>query len=133
MHSIRELFNQNSDAGFGLLLMDAANAFGSISRSAALWNARVLWSRRSHFLFNSYRGHALLIIQGSSSTLLSKEGVTQGVPSAMKLYAIGLLPLTLKLKDSSDFVKGQWDIFKSNEEFLQTNEEEVVPKWTQTW
>ena len=75
---------------------------------------------------------ALLIIQGSSSTLLSKEGVTQGVPSAMKLYAIGLLPLTLKLKDSSDFVKGQWDIAKSNEEFLQINEEEVVPKWTQS-
>jgi hypothetical protein len=133
VHSIRELFNQNSDAGFGLLLMDAANAFGSISRSAALWNARVLWSRCSRFLFNSYRGYALLIIKGSSSTLLSKEGVTQGVPSAMKLYAIGLLPLTLKLKDSSDFVKGQWDIFKSNEEFLQTNEEEMVPKWTQSW
>ena len=51
----------------------------------------------------------------------------------MKLYAIGLLPLTLKLKDSSDFVKIQRDIAKSVEEFLQTNEEEVVQKWTQSW
>ena len=31
----------------------------------------------------------------------------------MKLYAIGLLPLTLKLKHSSDFVKSQWDIAKT--------------------
>jgi len=28
---------------------------------------------------------------GTSIVLLSKEGVTQGVPSAMKLYSIGLL------------------------------------------
>ena len=51
VHSIRDLFNQNSDAGFGFLLMHmyGANTFGSISRSAALWNARVLWSRCSQF------------------------------------------------------------------------------------
>ena len=54
-----------------------------------------------------------MIIKGSSAILLSKEGVTQGVPSAMKLYAIGLLPLTLKFKHSSDFVKSQWDIAKT--------------------
>ena len=86
------------------------NAFNTISRGAALWNTRVLWSRCSRFLFNSYRGFALLIIVGTSIVLLGKEGVTQGVPSAMnsKLYSIGLLPLTLKLKDSSEFVKTKW-------------------------
>ena len=47
----------------------------------------------------------MLIIKGISGILLSKEGVTQGLPSAMKFYAIGLLPLTLKLKDSSEFVQ----------------------------
>ena len=77
--------------------MDAVNAFYSISRPTIQWNARVLWSRCCRFLFNSYRGFALLIIKGSSAILLSKEGVTQEDPSAMKLYAIGLLPLTLKL------------------------------------
>ena len=45
-----------------------------------------------------------LIIKGTQEVLLSKEGVTQGIPSAMKVYAIGLLPLILKLKVSSDFV-----------------------------
>ena len=104
IHAIRELFQDKCDDRFALLLMDAANAFNSISRSAALWNARVLWTRCSRFLFNSYRGYALLIIKGTGVTLLSKEGVTQGVPSAMKLYAIDLLPLTQKLKATSEWM-----------------------------
>ena len=108
IHVIRELFQDKCDEGFGLLLMDAVNAFNSISRSAASWNARVLWTRCSRFLFNSYQGYAILIIKGTSKTLLSKKGVTQGVPSAMKLYAIGLLPLTKKLKHNSEFVKEKW-------------------------
>ena len=105
IHAIRQLYQEKCDDGFGLLLMDASNAFQTISRAAALWNARVLWSRCARFLFNSYRGYALLIIKGTSATLLSKEGVTQGVPSSMKLYAIGLLPLVQKLRVSSDYVK----------------------------
>ena len=55
-----------------------------------------------------------MIIKGTSEVLLSKEGVTQGIPSAMKLYAIGLLPLTRKLKESSDFVKNEWKIVETD-------------------
>ena len=124
--------------------MDAANAFGSLIRSGALWNARVLWTRCSRFLFNSYRGYALLIIKGTSVTLLSKEGVTQGVPSSMKLYAIGLLPLTQKLKYSSDFVKKEWELAKSmtteaDADIIRTNTDieyimnEETPTWSQFW
>ena len=54
-----------------------------------------------------------MIITDSSAILISKEGMAQGVPSAMKSYAIGLLPLILKLKHSSEFVKSQWDIAKT--------------------
>ena len=135
IHSTRELFNNKCDEGFGLLLNDAENAFNTISRAAALWNARVLWCRCSHFLFNSYRGFALLIIPGTSIVLLSKEGVTQGVPSAMKLYSIGLLPLTLKLKDSSAFVKTAI----ANNEFVSSQNSgknlnsQDPPRWTQSW
>ena len=35
IHPIQELFQERCEDGFGLLLMDAANAFGSLSRSAA--------------------------------------------------------------------------------------------------
>ena len=45
---------------------------------------------------------------------MSKEGLTQGIPSAMKVNAIGLLPLILKLKESSDFVMNEWKIEKNN-------------------
>ena len=65
VHSVRQIYNKKSIEGFGLLLMDADNAFNSVKRSAALWNSRVLWVRCSHFLFNSYGGFALLIIKGS--------------------------------------------------------------------
>ena len=140
IHAIRQLFQNRSDDGYGLLLMDAANAFNSISRSAALWNARVLWTSCSRFLFNSYRGYALLIVKGTAVSLLSKEGVTQGVPSAMKLYAIGLLPLTQKLKDTSDFVKQEWEIFQNEVDCLldtyidvESFRDEQSPNWSQFW
>ena len=55
VHSIRQLYDEKADSGFGLFLSDADNAFNSISRSVALWNARVLWVRCSRFLFNSSR------------------------------------------------------------------------------
>ena len=64
-----------------------------------LWNIRVFWSRCSIFLFNSYRGYALLIIKGSNEFILSKEGITQGDSLGMKAYGIGQLPLTRKLKN----------------------------------
>ena len=131
IHSIRQLFEDKCDSGFGLFLSDADNAFNSISRSVALWNARVLWVRCSRFLYNSYRGFAILIIKGTSEVLLSKEGVTQGIPSAMKLYAIGLLPLTRKLKESSDFVKNEWKIVETDYD-LQIDIDNK-PNWKQWW
>ncbi|CAN0148619.1 unnamed protein product, partial [Heterosigma akashiwo] len=39
-----------------VVLVDASNAFNSLDCQAALWNCRILWSRASYFLFNTYRG-----------------------------------------------------------------------------
>ena len=43
----------------------------------------------------------MLIIRGTSECLLSKEGVTQGDPLSMFMYAIGTLPLIRSLRDPS--------------------------------
>ena len=103
IHAVRELFDLHSDDGWGVLLVDARNAFNSVNRVAALWNARVLWLPR--FLFNSYHGYARLFIQGSDHFLLSKERVTQGDPLSMMLYAVAVLPLIHSLEDSCDWVQ----------------------------
>ena len=105
IHAVRELFDLHSDDGWGVLLVDARNAFNSVNRVAALWNARVLWLWCSHFLFNSYRGYARLLIQGSDHFLLSKEGVMQGDPLSMMLYAVAVLPLIRSLEDSCEWMQ----------------------------
>ena len=93
-----ELYTQHSGNGWGLLLVDAKNAFNMVNRVAALWNARVLWPRCSRFLFNTYRGFARLVLRGSDECLFSKEGVTQGDPLSMLIYAVALLSLVKSLK-----------------------------------
>ena len=77
IHAVNELFEENKHDGWGVLLVDAANAFNSLNRIAALWNIRILWPRCARFLFNTYRGWAALVVRGSSRLLYSKEGVTQ--------------------------------------------------------
>ena len=42
VHAVHELFDEHCNLGWGLLLVDATNAFNSVNRVAALWNARVL-------------------------------------------------------------------------------------------
>ena len=93
VHAIKELYEENSGTGWGLLLVDARNAFNSVSRVAALWNVRVLWPRCSRYLFNCYRGYAIQVVRGAEEHVLSREGVTQGDPLSMLMYAVAILPL----------------------------------------
>ena len=91
IHAMKEIFAAEETEG--LLLVDASNAFNVISRAATLWNCRVLWPRCSVFLFNSYRGFAVIIVKSLQADgrkgkrapfpLLSREGTTQGCPLAM--------------------------------------------------
>ena len=94
-----DLFDEHKGTGWGVLLVDASNAFNSLNRKAALWNARHLWPRGCRFLFNTYKGSAALILSGSAMLLYSKEGVTQGDPLSMAFYALSVLPLIRSLKD----------------------------------
>ena len=73
VHAMSALYDDHSNDGWGFLLMDATNAFNSVSRAAALWNARVLWPSCSRFLFNTYRGYTFLLLKTSNEMLLSRE------------------------------------------------------------
>ena len=100
IHSVGSIFESKSHDGYGVLMVDAKNAFNSINRAVSLLNARVLWPRCSRFLFNTYRGYSSLWINGSSDPLFSREGITQGDPLSMLFYAVALLLLIRLLKSS---------------------------------
>ena len=78
------------------LLVDATNAFNLLNRQTALMNIHVTCPSIATALTNVYRGDGNLYIQGQ--VLKSREGVMQGDPLAMSMYALGILPLIQKLK-----------------------------------
>ena len=78
VHAMSALYDDHSKEGWGFLLMDAANAFNSVNRAAALRNVRVLWPSCSHFLFNAYMGYSFLLLKSTDEMLLSRESMTQG-------------------------------------------------------
>ena len=82
IHAMNELFDANlsNSSGWGVLLIDASNAFNSLNRISMLLHVRKLWPRCARFVFNTYRGWPVLVMRGMSDYILSKEGVTQGDP-----------------------------------------------------
>ena len=57
VHAITGMFEDHCDlpSGWGVLLVDASNAFNSLNHAALFWNVHVLWPCCSHFFFNTYR------------------------------------------------------------------------------
>ena len=90
---MRNLFED--DGTEAILMVEALNVFISLNRETALRNIRILCSVLAPMLTNMYQSHSMLIIDGDH--ILSQEGTTQGDPLAMAIYAIGTLPLILKL------------------------------------
>ena len=98
MHDIYDL--EETEA---VLLIDAENAFNSINRKAMINNICILCPIIGTYVKNCYTVPARLFIIGGKE-ILSKEGTTQGDPTAMASYAIGLTPL---LKFLFDYIKEQ--------------------------
>ena len=68
VHGMCKWFELKSSDGFGMLLVDAKNAFNTISREAALLNVRVVWPLCSRFPFNIYQGYSSLWIDGTGKS-----------------------------------------------------------------
>ena len=94
IHAIHDTF-ESSDCE-AVLLVDAENAFNSINREAMLQNIDILCPIISTFIKNSYTAPSRLFVH-EGKEIASKEGTTQGDPTAMAAYALALTPLMTHL------------------------------------
>ena len=93
IHAMRSVFqDEGTDA---VLLVYASNAFNNLNRKVALMNIALLCPAITPILTNCYRGNAQLFVNGE--TLLSREGVRRGDPSAMAMFALASMPLIRKV------------------------------------
>ena len=93
------MFNKESTEA--VLMVDASNAFNAINREAFLHNTNILCPSISTYVNNCYSSPTDLYIQGGRS-LKSEEGTTQGDPTAMAIYALGITPLLAWLSKKSN-------------------------------
>ena len=87
---MHDIFNDGNTEG--ILLIDAENAFNSINRKVMLHDWKFICPVIASYISNCYMYPARLFIT-SGRELLSKEGTTQGDPTLMSAYALGMLPL----------------------------------------
>ena len=87
-----------------ILIVDAENAFNSINRKALLHNIEYLCPAIAKFFYNCYAISARPFIIGGKE-LRSREGTTQGDPTAMAAYALGLTSLLNHLQSVKRSVK----------------------------
>ena len=104
VHAIRELYEENHSAGWGLLLVDARNAFNFIEQGRC--PLELSYSIVSLFPILIY-GYPSLTLQVStkSEALYSKEGVGQGDPLSMLMYASALKPLIQSLSNPTTWIQ----------------------------
>ena len=105
IHAMKEI--QSLQETEVILLVDANNAFNTINRQAALHNIRIICPAISTILNNTYQKPIRLFITGGEE-IRSTEGITQGDPLAMAMYALAISPLIQKLKIDEPNAKQVW-------------------------
>ena len=95
IHDVYEMLNKESAEA--VLMVDASNTFNAINREAFLHNTKILYPSISTYISNCYSSPTDLYIQGGRSKK-SEEGTTQGDPTAMAIYALGIKPLLAWLR-----------------------------------
>ena len=98
IHALRNVFTaMETDA---VLLVDADNAFNSLNRAVALHNIQYTCPPLATIVINFYRSSSRLFVTGGME-LSSEEGTTQGCPLSMALYAISVVPLINKCRNTA--------------------------------
>ena len=98
IHSMHDVYDLEETEA--VLLIDAENAFNLINRKVMLHNISILCPIIATFVNNCYAVPARLFVIGGKE-ILSNEGTTQGDPTAMAAYAIGVTPLLRLLYDQT--------------------------------
>ena len=96
IHAIYDVYQQ--DGTEAVLLVDADNAFNSINRKAMLHNISITCPLITTFIANCYMKPARLFVVGNHE-IKSREGTTQGDPTAMGASALGITPLIYFLSE----------------------------------
>ena len=105
VHVMERLFNRPDTEG--VLFVDAANAFNSLNRKAALHNVARVCPALSKVFCNTYGAPIRLLVSGGGE-VMSQEGTCQGDPLAMALYAVAITPLIRRLQKSNPNVTQEW-------------------------
>ena len=77
-------------------MVDPPNAFIAINREAFLHNTKILCPSISTYINNCYSSPTVLCIQ-SRRFIKLEEGATQGDPTTLAIYALGITPLFASL------------------------------------
>ena len=79
-----------------VLIEDASNAFNAINWETCLHNTKILCPSISTYVNNCYSSPTDIYIQGGRS-IKSEERTTQGDPTIMTIYALGITLLLVWL------------------------------------
>ena len=82
-------------------MIDASNAFNAINREAFLHNTKMLCPSISRHINNCYSSPTDLYIRCGRS-IKSEEGATQGDPTAMAIYSLGITSLLSWIRKKSN-------------------------------
>ena len=87
IHAMYEIFNDNNT--HGIIQVDATNAFNTINRKVFMHNIKMICPKIATFI--------IFVVGGIE--ISSLEGTTQGDPTAMYIYALGILPLIIAISE----------------------------------
>ena len=105
VHAMQALYDD--DTTEGILLIDAANAFNTLNREAALHNVKHVCPPLATVLTNSYLSPGRLFVAGGGE-IASSEGTTQGDPLSMAFYALTTVPLIQRLMKDHPAIRQIW-------------------------